>query len=68
MNPVKFFGETSAADWLRSAVIALVLANLVPVAGVFLFGWEIFPLMFLFWSENVIIGVFNVHQDADRQS
>src|SRR5690349_10588501 len=57
---MKFFGESSPADWLRPSVIALVLANLVPVAGVFLLGWEIFPLMFLFWSENVIIGGINV--------
>ncbi|HEV2436148.1 MAG TPA: DUF6498-containing protein [Verrucomicrobiae bacterium] len=57
---MKFFGETTGADWLRPSVIALGLANLVPVAGVFLLGWEIFPLMFLFWSENVIIGVINV--------
>ncbi|MGA2240436.1 MAG: DUF6498-containing protein [Verrucomicrobiota bacterium] len=57
---MKFFGETSATDWQRPSVIALLLANLVPVAGVFIFHWEVFPLMFLFWSENVIIGVFNV--------
>lgn len=57
---MKFFGETSDADWLRPSVIALVLANLVPVAGVFLLGWQIFPLMFLFWSENVIVGAINV--------
>jgi hypothetical protein len=50
----------SAADWQRPSVIALLLANLVPVAGVFIFHWEVFPLMFLFWSENVIIGAFNV--------
>ena len=57
---MKFFGETTGADWWQPSVIALGLANLVPVAGVFLLGWEIFPLMFLFWSENVIIGVINV--------
>jgi len=57
---VKFPGETSAADWLRPSVIALLLANLVPVFGVLCLHWEVFPLMFLFWSENVIVGVFNV--------
>ncbi len=50
----------AAADWRRPSVIALILANLVPVGGVLLFGWQVFPLMFLFWSENVIIGGFNV--------
>ena len=67
---MKFFGEISRADWLRPSVFALVLANLVPLVGVCLFGWEIFPLMILFWSENVIVGVFNVLKMllADLQS
>lgn len=47
-------------DWLRPSVIALVLSNLVPIAGVFLFHWDVFPLLFLFWLENVVIGVINV--------
>lgn len=57
---MKFFVLPNAADWRKPSVIALILANLVPVAGVLFFGWEVFPLMFLFWSENVIVGVFNV--------
>jgi Family of unknown function (DUF6498) len=57
---MKFFGETSTADWLRPSIVALVLANLVPVWGVLCLHWEVFPLMFLFWSENVIVGAFNV--------
>lgn len=39
--------------------MALVLANLVPLGGVWFLGWKIFPLIFLFWLENVIVGVFN---------
>jgi hypothetical protein len=39
--------------------LALIAANLVPLAGVFLFGWKVFPLLLLFWFENVIIGFFN---------
>ena len=57
---MKLFGTVSAADWKRPSVIALLLANLVPVFGVLVLHWEVFPLMFLFWSENVIIGAFNV--------
>jgi hypothetical protein len=38
----------------------MLLANLVPVFGVLCLHWEVFPLMFLFWSENVIVGGFNV--------
>lgn len=53
-------GHWRDIDWRQPSVIALVLANLVPVFGVIFLHWEVFPLMFLFWSENVIIGVFNV--------
>jgi hypothetical protein len=60
VNLLKIPGKTSAADWQRPSVIALLLANLVPVAGVFIFHWEVFPLMFLFWSENIIVGAYNV--------
>lgn len=46
--------------WSRLSVWALVLANLVPVYGVLVLGWDVFPLMLLFWLENVVIGLFNV--------
>jgi hypothetical protein len=36
----------------------LLAANLVPVAGVLLWGWSVFALLALFWMENVIIGAF----------
>lgn len=47
-------------NWRQPSVIALILANLVPVFGVLFLHWEVFPLMFLFWSENLIVGAFNV--------
>lgn len=40
--------------------IALLAANLVPLYGVLALGWEVFPLVLLFWLENVVIGVLNV--------
>lgn len=46
--------------WKSPSVIALVAANLIPLGGVLFFGWPVFPIMFLFWFENVIIGGFNV--------
>jgi len=52
--------ESSTRDWLRPSIIALIAANLVPLFGVLFLGWEVFPLMFLFWSENVVIGLMNV--------
>jgi len=47
-------------DWWQSSVLSLMLANLVPVFGVLFLDWQVFPLMFLFWSENLVIGGFNV--------
>ncbi len=39
---------------------ALIGANLVPLVGVLFFRWEVFPIVFVFWLENVIVGAFNV--------
>ena len=59
MKPADFVAGLQRIDWLRPPVVALVLANLVPLAGVFIFHWEVFPLLFLFWLENVAIGIIN---------
>jgi hypothetical protein len=42
------------------SALALLLSNLVPLIGVLFFGWSGFNIVFLYWSENVIIGFFNV--------
>jgi hypothetical protein len=36
------------------------VANLVPLAGVLLWDWDVFLLLLLFWCENVIIGIFGI--------
>ncbi len=46
--------------WRSPSVLMLVAANLIPLGGVLCFGWQVFPIMFLFWLENVVVGVFNV--------
>ncbi len=51
---------SSGPAWLRPSVLALVAANLLPLGGVLFLGWVVFPLVFLFWLENVIVGGFNV--------
>ncbi len=45
---------------LKPAYLLIVGLNLVPLAGVWLFGWQSFELIFLYWMENVIIGAFTV--------
>jgi len=46
-------------NWTPSA-IWLVIMNLIPIGGVFLFGWDVGTLLFLYWVESVIIGLLNI--------
>ena len=43
-----------------AAVVALVAFNLVPLAGVLWWGWNLLSILALYWVENGIVGVFNV--------
>ena len=42
------------------AVIALIVANLVPLIGVLFFGWSVWNILIVYWLENGIVGAFNV--------
>lgn len=44
----------------RSSLWVLVAANLVPLAGVVFWDWKVHEVMFLYWLENIVVGVFNV--------
>ena len=45
---------------LSPSVLALILANLVPVFGAVYLGWQLSDVMVLYWSESAVIGLFNV--------
>jgi hypothetical protein len=45
---------------MNASKVSLVIANLVPVAGVLLLGWDAGLLVILYWIENIIIGIYNV--------
>jgi hypothetical protein len=51
-------GEAEAETEKPVSVWVLLAANLVPLAGVLLWGWDAFALILLFWMENVVVGVF----------
>lgn len=53
-------GQLVMPRQLRPSALALIAANLVPVCGVLFLGWAVFPILLLFWMENVTVGVFNV--------
>ena len=42
------------------AVVALIVANLVPLIGVLFFGWSVWNILIVYWLENGIVGGFNV--------
>lgn len=42
------------------SVLLLVGVNMVPLLGVVFYDWNLFSIMFLYWFENGIIGLFNV--------
>lgn len=50
---------TTARRWPVSSV-ALILANTAPLVGVLAHHWTVFAVLLLYWSENVVVGVFNV--------
>jgi len=40
----------------RAGPIALIVANLIPLIGVMLWGWSAGALVTLYWAENLIVG------------
>lgn len=42
------------------SLTALVVANLIPLAGTLFLGWSAGSILVLYWAENVIIGGYTV--------
>jgi hypothetical protein len=40
------------------ATLALIAANLFPLLGVLVFGWELAHVMVLYWAESAVIGFY----------
>jgi hypothetical protein len=45
----------------------LILANLMPIAGVLFLGWEPGTLLFVYWLESAVVGFFNVVKMAQAE-
>ena len=43
-----------------TSAIALIIANFAPLFGVLFLGWDLFLILFLYWTESAVIGFFNV--------
>jgi hypothetical protein len=53
------------AAWYRvgssyGALVALIVANLIPLAGVLFLGWSVWQILIVYWLENGIVGFYNV--------
>jgi hypothetical protein len=44
----------------KTSALVLIAANVLPLFGVLLLGWDTFSIIALYWVENVIIGAINV--------
>jgi hypothetical protein len=42
------------------STIFLLASNAVPLYGVLVLHWQIFPLVLIYWLENVVVGGYNV--------
>ena len=49
------------------AVVALIVANAVPLFGVLFLGWNVWTILIVYWLENGIVGVFNVAKIAKAE-
>lgn len=45
---------------MQPAVLATIAANLVPIAGVLAMGWSPFEVFALYWTENLVIGLYTI--------
>jgi len=42
------------------SIASLIIANFIPFFGVIFLGWNLFAVLFFYWSENIVIGFYNV--------
>jgi hypothetical protein len=46
------------AKW--SPTLFLIAANAVPISGIFLVGWDLFSVLFYYWLESLVVGIYNI--------
>jgi len=52
--------KLSKKDWLNLPVVALLAANAIPLFGVLFLNWDAFYVVLLYWTENIVVGFYNV--------
>jgi hypothetical protein len=51
-------------DFGSPSTLVLIIANLVPLAGVLFLDWRLGDVMVLYWAESAVVGIFNVFKIA----
>lgn len=41
-------------------LLGLIVANLLPLAGILFWGWHTAELLFCFWVESLVVGIFTM--------
>jgi hypothetical protein len=44
----------------KYSLYILILVNLVPVFGVLFLHWSLFSVMFFYWLESAVVGLYNI--------
>jgi Family of unknown function (DUF6498) len=52
--------DRPAASPAYPSSLALIIANLIPLAGVLFFGWDLAAVMILFWAESAVIAFYTM--------
>jgi hypothetical protein len=52
--------DTGPVAVSSASTLALIIANLVPVAGTLFLGWNLSDVLVLYWAESAVIGLFNM--------
>lgn len=52
----------------RPSTLVLILANMMPLAGVVWLEWDVLAILLLYWTESVTIGILNVFRMIASQS
>ena len=53
-------GEHKSLWSTRRSALVLIISNLLPLGGVLFLDWDIGALVVLYWSENLVLGFYNI--------
>jgi len=58
VSPVKLYRETAAAPSKDYSGIGILISNVLVIIYAMVDGWDLGPMMIIYWTQSVIIGFF----------